>query len=401
MHSLVSHSHIHKKYPWGECNIKIVWHSCSPWAQSGYGCQTAIWIQELAKAGHDVTVSSYWGLSGAPTSWNDITILPGFGANYCTPSLAEHVKRIRPDLVITLGDIWVMDPNLLRPLPLAHWLPSDCRPMSQADRACMESSGAQVIAMSRFGEENFRRAGFRPLYVPHGIDTSLFSPATDADAREKVRKDMGLDGKFVIGINAANNDAIRKAIPEMMLAYAKFSAQHDDILLALHTGVHQDGGQDLEAIAANLGITDQVRVADQYRYNGGLISSEEMCRWYQAIDVLAECTYGEGFGLPILEAQSCGTPVITTFASSMPELNLLGMNVEGEPFWNGVHKAWWIRPSVSAIYAALEDAYDKREEVDHDKLREFALEYDKDNVATQYMLPAVLELAERVKGKTV
>src|SRR5216684_2885176 len=94
---------------------------------SGYGTQTAIWIQKLTEMGHEVIVSAYWGLSGSPSEWNGITILPGFGQAYCSASLSQHCKAVNPDLVITLGDIWVLDPNLLKALPVAHWVPCDCR----------------------------------------------------------------------------------------------------------------------------------------------------------------------------------------------------------------------------------------------------------------------------------
>ena len=50
-------------------------------------------------------------------------------------------KAVQPDLVITLGDVWVLDRNLLRELPVAHWLPGDCRPMSTADAAVVEAGG--------------------------------------------------------------------------------------------------------------------------------------------------------------------------------------------------------------------------------------------------------------------
>ena len=83
---------------------------------------------------------------------------------------------------------------------------------------------------------------------------------------------------------------------------------------------------------------------DQYRYTSGLISEADLCDWYDAIDVLLGSTYAEGFGLPIVEAMACGTPVITTKCSSMEELNPDGLQVDGEPFYNGVHRAWWIRP---------------------------------------------------------
>jgi glycosyltransferase involved in cell wall biosynthesis len=377
---------------------KIVWHSCAPWSPSGYGQQTAIWMQQLVNMGHEVICSSYWGLSGSPTSWNDITILPGFGGSYCTTSLHQHCSAISPDLVITLGDVWVMDPNLLCELPLAHWLPADCRPMSAVDQATVEASGAQLIAMSRFGFDRFTEAGFDPVYVPHGIDMDVFSPPAD---RDELRRGMGIGDEFVVGINGANNDAIRKALPEQMLAFAKLAKNHPDALLALHTGVHQDGGQDLEILAEKLGITDRVRCVDQYRYSSGLVQPAELAAWYGMLDVLSCCSFGEGFGLPIIEAQACGTPVITTDASSMPELNPLGTSVGGEPFWNGVHKGWWTKPSVTQIADAYERAYENRGNPPREKVREFAEEYSVENVAEKYMKPAVDELLTRMEARRV
>ena len=347
--------------------------------------------------GHEVIVSAYWGLSGAPTQWNGITILPGFGANYCSTSLSQHCKAVQPDLVITLGDVWVLDHNLLREMPVAHWLPSDCRPMSSADAAVVNASGAQLVAMSRFGEARFKSAGFNPLYVPHGIQLDVFKPPAD---RNELRAAFGLgEGTFVIGINGANNDAIRKALPEQMLAFAKFHETHPDSLLSIHTGVHQDGGQDLEALAENLGITDCVQAVDQYRYHGGLVQPSDLNDWYGALDVLSCCSYGEGFGLPIMEAQACSVPVITTRASSMEELNPLGIQVDGEPFYNGVHKAWWIRPNISEMVAAFERAWAERDKVDRDALRSFAGEYAVDVVADRFMKPAVDELLGRMAAR--
>jgi glycosyltransferase involved in cell wall biosynthesis len=364
---------------------------------TGYGTQTAIWTQELQRLGHEVIISTYWGIQGGATQWNGMTILPGYGAAYCSSSLYQHTKAYNPDLVITLGDVWVTDPNLLRELPIAHWLPGDCRPMSVADRAVVESSGAQLIAMSEFGLERFRRAGFNALYVPHSVDPNVFKPLPNRNA---LRQSAGLtEDNFVIGINQANNDAIRKALPEQMLAFAKFAENHPDAILTLHTGVHQDGGQDLEAVAENLGILDLIRVVDQYRYAAGMITPGDLNEWYNVIDVLSQTVYAEGFGLPIMEAQAAGTPVITTNASSMVEVNPHGIHVDGQPFWNGVHKGWWINPSVSQIADSYEEAYQQRKSVDSKKLRRFAQTYATPKISKKYMQPVVAELIDRVKDK--
>lgn len=369
-----------------------MWHSTAPWSASGYGQQTALWTKKLTEMGHEVIISAYWGLAGSPTSWDGITVLPGFGANYCSPSLQQHAKMVNPDFIITLGDIWVLDPNLLKGLPIAHWLPADCRPMSYVDKIEAVNSGARLIAMSKFGYQRFTDVGFNALYCPHGIDTDIFKLPED---RAGLREAFGLEpDAFLVGVNAANNDAIRKAAPEMMLAFAKFHKSHPDAMLALHTGIHQDGGQDLEFLGEHLGITDRMFVVDQYRLTCGLITPSDMANWTQAIDVLLAPTYAEGFGLPIIEAQACGTPVITTDASAMTELNPHGYLVGGEPFWNGVHRGWWTRPSITGMIEALEEAYENRDSVDRNKLREFALEYNIDTVAEKYMVPVVTALGE-------
>ena len=348
--------------------------------------------------GHEVYISTFWGLNGSPTQWNGMVVLPGFGSSYCSPSLQQHAKHVQPDLVITLGDVWVLDAGLLSELPLAHWLPCDCRPMSTADRGVVEASGAQLVAMSRFGQDRFRDAGFpNALYCPHAIDFGTWKIPADKAA---VRKATGIDPSvFVVGVNAANNDAIRKAPAEMMLAFAKFAQNRDDVLLSLHTGVHCDGGQDLEFLAESLGITDKILVVDQYRYSAGLISPSDLADWYGAIDVLLGATYGEGFGIPLVEAMASGVPVITTKCSSMEEINPDGISVDGEPFWNGVHRGWWIRPSVSGMWRALEEAYDKRGDVDPVKLRESVAQYEVSRVAEEHMRPVVDELLSRMAAR--
>ncbi len=367
----------------------ILFHGPAPWSASGYGTQTAIWSQKLKEMGHEVVLSSFWGLNGTVMEWAGMPVLPGFGNAYCSPSLGQHARQVNPDLVIALGDIWPMDPNVLAGLAVAHWMPSDCRPMSTADRNVVEAAGPELIAMSRFGQARFKDAGLASHYVPHGIPFDVFQPPED---RAALRASHGIGpDTFVIGVNAANNDAIRKAAPEMMLAFAKFLSFHPDSLLALHTGVHCDGG--------NLGITDRCLVADQYRYTAGLISAEDMTDWYGCTDVLLASTYAEGFGLPIVEAMACGVPAITTKCSSMEELNPDGIQVDGEPFYNGVHRAWWIRPSISGMWRALEQAYERRNDVDPVKLRDSAAQYEVEAVTEAHMRPTVDALLEKMAAR--
>lgn len=51
-----------------------------------------------------------------------------------------------------------------------------------------------------------------------------------------------------------------------------------------------------------------------------IVSDEELPLLYSSADLLVYTTLYEGFGLPILESMACGTPVITSNVSSMPEI---------------------------------------------------------------------------------
>ena len=83
----------------------------------------------------------------------------------------------------------------------------------------------------------------------------------------------------------------------------------------------------------------------------------------------------------------------------MEELNPDGIQIEGQPFWNGVHKGWWLRPSPGEIWRALEQAYEQRAEVDPAKLRESVAQYDVPVVAEKFMGPVVDTLLERMAAR--
>jgi glycosyltransferase involved in cell wall biosynthesis len=52
----------------------------------------------------------------------------------------------------------------------------------------------------------------------------------------------------------------------------------------------------------------------------GFVPTEELPGWYRAAELFVYPSLFEGFGLPVLEAMACGTPTITSNASSLPEV---------------------------------------------------------------------------------
>jgi glycosyltransferase involved in cell wall biosynthesis len=312
--------------------------------------------------------------------------------------LAARYDYHQADLLITLCDPFALHkctPDLAS-RNVAHWFPVDCDPMGELDVTVLREGMGIPVAMSRFGQRVIRAEGGDPLYVPHGIDTALFSPGDKMAYRDSA--DIG-ESTFTVGINAMNRDQLRKGWHEQMLAFAAFHARHPDSVLTMHTAAIGQPGLNLAGMAARLGITDAVRFPDDYSLASHLITQEQMAAWYRGLDVLSMCSYGEGFGIPAIEAQACGVPVVCTDASAMTELCGTGWLVSGTPFWSPGHGAWWKRPDVTDIEAAYEAAWQARENgaMPGEAARAFALNYDADHVLAHWWKPALDAISERIR----
>lgn len=382
--------------------LRILIHSNSPWAPTGYGQQTALIAPRLVALGHEVAVSAFYGLMGKPSTWEGIPIFPGGLDGYGNDLLWGHAGYFRADLVIILVDSWVMNVPPEWGHKTVNLMPVDCWPLGAMDEEKIRASGATIFAISKFGHQMLEEAGFTPEYVPHGIDTKAFFPARN---KLEILDELQIPpGTFVIGMNAANKDAVRKGFPEQILAFAEFHERHPDSLLMIHAMIQAPGALNLHEIINRSGyknLLEAVRFTDQYALLSGLVQPKNLAAWYSAIDVLSSCSFGEGFGLPILEAQACGTPVVTTNWTAMPEITGSGWTVNGEKFWNGAHKSWWIKPKIAEITRAYEKAYQAREndsmELYAKRARKFALKYEVDKIMEDHWVPALAKAEQRVR----
>jgi D-inositol-3-phosphate glycosyltransferase len=383
---------------------RILWHSNSPWAPTGYGQQTALFTPLIAER-YDLMISSFFGLEGAPLTWDGITVLPGIGGQFGEKFLLEHVRKHwddpREGIVITLLDVWVMETEFMRQMNVASWVPLDHDPAPPQVIDYFVKTDAVPVAMSRFGEQRLGRLD--PLYVPHGVDTSVYKPRSRTAAREQGRipKDA-----FVVGMVAANKGRpSRKSFSQAFQAFRRLLDKREDSYLYLHTQLDPGfaGGEDLAGLMEALQIPeDRVRKADQYAMGFAPYPPSAMAMLYSAMDVLLSPSMGEGFGIPILEAQACGTPVIVQDFSAMTELCGAGWTTKrGTPYWTGL-RSWQSIPDVDDIVEALMDcAARKGSQRDAISKRavEFAQGYDVHHVYEQYWVPALRIIEQRFKNQ--
>lgn len=378
--------------------MRIVWQSNAPWNNSGYGKQTALFAPKIAGLGHELVISSPYSFGGSVLEWNGLQVLPNVRDTAGNDTILQNHDFHDADLTIVFADPFglLKSARGLSQIPLAFWFPVDVNPLGEGDVTVLRESMGIPVAMSRFGQAVLRNEGADPLYVPHGVDTETYSPGDGTAYRDSL---PGVaDDTFVIGLCAMNRDPYRKGFFEQLAAFAAFHRRHPDSHLAIHSVPVATPGLNLSGMAARLGISRAVSFPEAYLYDMGMITEPQMADWYRGLDVLTLCSYGEGFGLPLIEAQACGIPVITTGASATAELCGAGWTVTGTPFWANGHGSCWIRPDVHDIEQGYEMAWLAREEgtMPRREARDFAMLFDSDRVFEQYWKPVLGQLEERI-----
>ena len=280
-------------------------------------------MPRLAGLGHELAISANWGLNGAALGWEGFTLYPADGM-WNNSNFATHADHHEADLTIALCDAWVMNPEAWPEQRMAIWAPVDHYPIPPQVLAVLAHERVRPIAMSRNGEKLMSEAGLDPAYVPHGIDTAVFRPLPEI--RQKAREALSLppDGFLVgmVGANRGNPLIPRKGFPQAFHAFSRFAAEHEDAWLYVHTQAVPDPGSgiNLDVLATVTGCpAGRVRFPEASAWHLG-ISPDQMAVLYNAFDVLLNPSWGEGFGIPIMEAQACGVPVITSDHSAMSEL---------------------------------------------------------------------------------
>ena len=334
--------------------MRLLWSSNAPWSTSGYGVQSRHLLPRFKGLGHDVAIFAWDGLHHGRLTIDNIDIYPGGYLPFGFDLVGEHVKHFKADLVVSVQDIWPLPEDYKQKVGTrwASWFPIDGEP---APRSVIKIAKTcdYCLCYSQHGTEQVEAAGVKCRYIPLGVETRTFYPADKRAARETLG--MSPDG-FLCAMVAANRGyPSRKAFSANVQAFARLYHEHPelDARLYLHTEQSRvENGIDLDQLVRALGIHDRVLFPDPYQNMIGLPETA-MAHIYNAADVLLAASMGEGFGIPIIEAQACGTPVITTDFTSMSELTFNGVCTKpGQKFFTALDH-WWVEPSIDNIYSAL------------------------------------------------
>lgn len=372
--------------------------------QSGYSLQARILVPQLQKLDHHVTVVDIRAGGGSTSQVGNVVILPTVHDALGGDIIQTHYSRSKADIVISLVDVWGLNPDIMGTLNWCPITPIDHSPVPPAVAHSLKAAKG-IIALSRFGQRELSNAGYQSQYLPHMVDPAVWYPSLDMTQIQQARAALHLppDAFLVSFVGVNDSNPSRKGIPELLAAWSIFSRAHPDTILYLHTtplgNIPVAGarhGVDIDALMNTFGVDKRtILMPDQYRLRTG-IPAAELSTMARASNVFVLPSRGEGFGIPLIEFGHAGCPIITTDFAAGAELCASGWLIEGESEWSS-QNATVVRPGIASIAEQLEAAYTARDDMRYRvQAATFAREFEVDYVTAKYLAPLMAALSELV-----
>jgi len=216
-----------------------------------------------------------------------------------------RLPRIRgPKLVATVHDLFSLVSD--------EFADEDFRRKKAAQYKDIAERADRIICVSESTRSDFVRffpeAAAKTCVIYEGVDEQFY-PRPDSEVM-RVKEKYGIPGDYVLYVGALSK---RKNIIRMFDAFRQ---------------VRRQTGSDIQFVAAGkltYGKEEILKYIEDNRCEReiplpGYVADEDLPALYSGARVLLFTTLYEGFGLPILEALACGTPVVTSNMSATAEV---------------------------------------------------------------------------------
>ncbi|HQX88539.1 MAG TPA: D-inositol-3-phosphate glycosyltransferase [Ornithinibacter sp.] len=177
-----------------------------------------------------------------------------------------------------------------------------------ADRLVANTPREAAELVELYGADPARVAVAEP-----GVDLTVFSPGSKAEARARV----GIPADAVLLLFVGRIQPL-KAPDVLVRAAAELVRRRPDLRSSLVVGIL--GGASGTGVRNPMGLTElaqQLGIADLVRFVPP-VDRSTLAQWYRAADLVAVPSHSESFGLVAVEAQACGTPVVAANVGGLP-----------------------------------------------------------------------------------
>lgn len=413
--------------------MHILYCSNNPVGQSAYSIQARKHVLWLLEMGYEVTVFSFdtvayrqeleFKLSNGTVK--TVQLYPRYVDAWGNDIIKELFKLIKADLIITSFDHFVQSSawHVLGENHLAL-APVDCDPAIQNTIDNLQP--VRWVAGTSFHAKRMIEQSLRAIniyrqvhYLPYSINTETFKPLHNS---LKERKRIGrqvlyeklelakqgdkfdyeefMNSIFLSTIGVNNASPARKNFLVALQTASRLQEHYRNVYLYIHTDINVAwGGVDVLGLARKFkNLQGRVIFPAPHLYHYRYFDENYVNAVYNASDIYLQPSVGEGFGMPVVEAQSAGTTVIATDATALSEV--VSQSSYLVPTICDVyfdHDRRHFLPSPELFYVLARtalDAHDDKKELRSELNREFAQFFDDKEVRTKHFEP-LLRMIEK------
>ena len=169
-----------------------------------------------------------------------------------------------------------------------------------------ESSKRECIDLLGFADN-------RVTNISAAIESDFGRSALDSEAEQALFGELGIERKIVLYVPGGFDE--RKNFERLIKAYALLGTElREQHQLVITSSIHEPARLRLRRAQSEYGLSADEMVLTDYLSDAALVSL------YRNAELFVFPSLHEGFGLPLLEAMACGTPVIGSNNSSIPEV---------------------------------------------------------------------------------
>lgn len=212
---------------------------------------------------------------------------------------------VKSPTVITLFDVhWLIYPEMFGKAKQMYLRNAIGHSIAKARKVITISDNSRKDIMKIFGA-----SGNKIKVIPCGLDP-IFKVLKDNERLTEVMAKFDIRGKFIFFVAQLHR---RKNVIGLLEAYNKLKKERNLEHSLVIAGGKGDGYEEICRYLSSNGLESSVKLC-------GCVTNEELLLLYSGADLFVYPSLYEGFGLPVIEAMACGTPVITSNVSSLPEV---------------------------------------------------------------------------------